>query len=325
MTTVHRLRPWLSQRQALHLVGMARSSWHYHHHPRPRVTTPIPHTARRSARWLTTGEEARILAWLDDPTHAACSVGERWAQALDAGQYVASERSWYRVARRHRRGRPRRAPLPARSTPRLCASAPHAVWSWDITWLPAPIRGQHYACYVVLDVYSRMVVAHQVELRERGDVAAAMFQAAISRLGVTPQIVHADGGAAMTSEPVRAIFAHWGIAASQNRPSVPNDNPYSEAWFKTAKSHSTIPAIFPTLEDARAWVDRFVFWYNHHHRHSGLGWQTPVHVLTGQHQAITLHRQALLDASYAAHPARYARPPRAPVTPSEAWINKPPQ
>jgi putative transposase len=310
----------------LRLVGMARSTWHYHHHPRPAVAAPVPHTTRRSDRWLTAADEATILACLDDPALPACSVGERWANAFDAGVYVASARTWYRVARRHRRSRlPRPSPRSApRSVPRLCADAPHAVWSWDITWLPTPIRGQHYACYVALDVYSRMVVAWRVEERERGERAAAMLAAAVDQLGVTPRIVHADGGAAMTSQPVQHLFAQLAIAASHSRPSTPNDNPYSEAWFKTAKYHPAAPAVFGSLADARAWLAAFVAWYNHAHRHAGIGWQTPANVLSGQHQVVTHHRQQLLDAAYAAHPTRYQRPPCAPIVPAAAWINKPP-
>lgn len=326
MTTVQTLTPRLSQRQALHLVRMARSTWHYHHHPRPRVLDPIPHTARRSARWLTTTEEAAILACLADPAHPPCSVGERWARTFDAGTYLASERSWYRVARRHGRLLPRstRSASVPRTVPQLCADAPHAVWSWDITWLPTPIRGQHYACYVVLDVYSRVVVAHRVDVRERGEIAAAMLAEAIDHLGVTPRILHADGGAAMTSQPVQHLLAHLQIAASHNRPSVPNDNPYSEAWFKTAKYHPTGPADFASLADAQRWLEAFVAWYNHEHRHAGIGWQTPTNVLSGAHTTITDQRQLLLDAANAAHPTRYRQPPHAPVVPATAWINKPP-
>jgi putative transposase len=326
VTTVQALTAWVSQRQALRLVGMARSTWHYHHHPRPRVDTPVPHTARRSERWLTEAEEATILTCLDDPAMPACSVGERWARAFDAGTYVASERSWYRVARRQRRSRPRcTPPRPTpRPIPRLCADAPHAVWSWDITWLPTPIRGQHYACYVVLDVYSRVVVAQQVAERESAAVAAALFATATARLGVVPRIVHADGGAAMTSQPVQHLFAQLGIAASHSRPSVPNDNPYSEAWFKTAKYHVEAPPVVTSLDEAQAWLDTFVSWYNHEHRHAGIGWQTPTNVLSGQHQAVTHRRQQLLDTAYAAHPQRYHRPPQAPSVPATVWINKPP-
>jgi len=326
VTTVAALMPHLSQRQALRLVGMARSTWHYQHQPRPRVADPIPQTARRSARWLTEHEEATIVACLDDPALAAGSVGERWARAFDAGVYLASERTWYRVARRHRRTRPRRPTgrTTPRPVPRLCADAPHAVWSWDITWLPTPIRGQHYACSVVLDVSSRMVVAHRVEDRESATVAATMFAAATAAHGVVPRIVHADGGAAMTSQPVQHLFAQFGIAASHNRPSTPNDNPYSEAWFKTAKYHPAAPAVFGSLPEAQVWIDGFVAWYNHEHRHSGIGWQTPANVLSGQHQTVTQHRQQLLDTAHATHPQRYHRPPQAPSLPTSAWINQPP-
>lgn len=317
------LKAVLSQTTALRLVGVARSTWHYQHHPRPRVEAPTPHPERRSAIWLSAAEEAVILTWLG---REAAAIGEVFVLALDAGVYVASQRTWHRVARRNRlSGTPVRrvTSAPPRAVPEVVARAPNAVWSWDITWLPTRYRGQSYALYVALDVFSRSIVAAQVEVGESAELATAMFTEAFDRLQVIPQIIHADGGASMTSRSVQELFARLQITPSRNRPRVANDNPFSEAWFKTAKYHPSYPVEFASLAGARIWVDDFVAWYNHHHRHSGIAWHTPASVYDGSYRAITEHRQALLTAHYQAQPDRYAHPPVTPVLPRESWINNP--
>lgn len=316
----------LSQTTALRLVGIARSTWHYQHHPRPPVDIPKPHAQRRSAAWLAAEDEAVILDWLGNERYVDASIGEVFTLALDAGVYVASMRTWYRVGRRHRLSgiaHRRAASTPPRAIPELVARAPNDVWSWDITWLPTRYRGQSYAFYVALDVYSRLIVAHRVEAHESATLATAMFRDAVDRLQVIPQVIHADGGPSMTSQSVQELFVRLQITSSRNRPRVANDNPYSEAWFKTAKYHPSYPEEFATITDARVWADDIVGWYNHQHRHSGIAWHTPASVYDGSYRAITQRRQAVLDAHYQAQPHRYAHPPSAPVLPIESWINNP--
>jgi putative transposase len=289
------------------------------------VAEPIPQTLRRSARWTTPAEEQVILGWLGDPDLAGYSVGEVFTRAWDAGTYVASMRTWYRVARRHQLvAKTRRsARQPPRAIPQLVARRAHQLWSWDITKLPARYVGQSFEFYVVIDVYSRFIVAHRVEPVESDVLAKAMFTDAFNRFNVTPEMIHSDGGPSMTSTTLKELFEQLTITQSKNRPRVSNDNPYSEAWFKTAKYHPSYPEQFDTINEAITWADNLVDWYNHEHRHSGIAWHTPASVLTGDHQRVQAERQAVLDQHYQAHTHRYTERPTVPDLPIEVWINQP--
>lgn len=316
------LKQVISQRAALGLAGVARSTWHYLHAPRPRTTDPVPHTARRSQAWLRPGEVEQITARLTDPRFAQDAVAQVFFKTWDEGVYIASLRTWHRVAARlpPRRAPRRRASRPASAIPQLHASAPGQVWCWDITKLPTSIRGSSYEFYVAMDIYSRMVVAHRVEKVEDDELARDMFTTAVAIHGV-PGTLHSDGGPSMTSNTMKEFMTSMGITASRNRPRVSNDNAYCESGFKTAKYRPTYPGTFTSHEHATTWANQYVSWYNHHHRHSGIGWHTPASVHDGTYQQITTARQAVLDA--AANPARHHRPPKAPALPIEAWINKP--
>lgn len=252
----------LSQRRALSLAGMSRSSWHYQAHPRARVTDPVPHTSRRAVSWLSEAERAAITTALRAAFGAGRSVYHAFYQALDADDPVASLSTWYRVARGLEAARPTRRRATRRSTaiPSLVATAPLQVWSWDITKLKGPYRGVTYELYMVVDVFSRMIVAWRLEEHEDDELARDMFQAAFTRFGARPTVVHSDGGPSMTSNTLTGLFRDLGIEVSRNRPRVSNDNPYSESLFKTAKYVPTYPAYFTSLEQATAWVEQFVPW-----------------------------------------------------------------
>ena len=320
------LVPALSQRVALRLVGIARSSWYYVQHPRARVADPVPHDQRRSDHWLSVHDELVIMAWVSAEQWLDTSIGELFAIAWDAGVYVASRRTWYRVARRYalpERPPRRRAAYPPRAIPELVATAPNQVWSWDITKLPTCFWGETFEFYVVLDLFSRYVVAYRVETRECEELAKDMFAEAFAQHQVRPRMVHSDGGASMTSNTVQQLFTALAISPSRSRPRVSNDNPFSEAWFKTAKYHPSYPEEFASLQQARAWAGELIDWYNHQHRHCGIAWHTPLSVFDGSYRRITKQRQAVLDDHYNQHPERYTRPPKAPEVPIEAWINDP--
>lgn len=276
---------------------------------------------------MTPAEEKLILEWLRDPRYAALSIAAVFIKALDAGIYVASMSTWYRVAQRHRvprRTGRRRARHRSAAIPELVTTGVNQVWSWDITKLPTPIRGQSYEFYMVLDVYSRYCVGYRVEEVESDELARDMFESAMTQHHARPQIVHSDGGASMTSTVVTEFLTQLDIRLTKNRPRVSNDNPYSESAFKTAKYRPDYPQIFTSLDQARAWADQHVTWYNHDHQHSGIAWHTPHHVYTGTHHQITAHRQAVLDHHYQQHPHRHHKPPTPPQLSSEVWINKPP-
>lgn len=315
----------LSLNKSLRLAGMAKSSWHYLHHRRPTTTNPVPHDERTSFTWLTEGEQAQIVAHLAREDLARLSVGEAFATVLDEGIYIASRSSWYRVAAVHKLSGDRRrtATHPPRTVPEQVAHAVGDLWCWDITKLPTPIRGAFYEFYVVLDVFSRYVVGWRVEETEDDELAKEMFTAAFTRHQMRPVVVHSDGGPSMTSSTVKELFADLNIETSRNRPRVSNDNPYSEAWFKTAKYGPTYPDAFHSLDQARFWASRFVSWYNAEHRHSGIAWHTPQTVFDGTWIDIQHARQATLDNAWRANPQRFTNRPKATELPIEVWINDP--
>jgi transposase InsO family protein len=303
----------LSQTKALALLGIAASTWHYRAHPRPAVAAPVPHTQRRSRAWLSQGELREILAMQAAAFQQDKSVHQGFYEALDAGTPIASLKTWYRVCTAHlndlRPVRPRKRHTAA-SMPQWDADAVGQVWCWDITMLPGPYRGVSFCFYMVMDVFSRKIVAWRVEDHENDDLARDMFDAAFTTEGRTPRLVHSDRGASMTSLTLTGLFALLGVTASKNRPRVSNDNPYAETLFKTAK-HAGFgyPRYFQTLEEARAWVAGFVHKYNTEHRHRGLEGHTPANVHDGSWIQIHHQRQATVDALYAEHPERFNNPP----------------
>lgn len=316
-----------SLNSSLRLVGVAKSSWHYLHHPRAAKVDPVPHCERQAAAWLSPAEQAKVVAQLGREDLANLSVGEAFATVLDEGTYIASRSSWYRIAAAHKLSGDRRrtASHPPATVPEQVAYGVGGLWSWDITKLPTPIRGQNFEFYVVLDVFSRYVVAWRVEEHECDQLAREMFDKAFAEHGIRPRVVHSDGGPSMTSSTVKELFADLNIEISRNRPRVSNDNPYSEAWFKTAKYEPSYPEIFNTIDEARRWAEEFVFWYNTRHRHSGIAWHTPQSVFDGTWIDVQQARQATLDTAWAAKPQRFTTRPTPPRLPIEVWINDPTQ
>jgi transposase InsO family protein len=316
----------LSQRAALELAGMSRSTWHYRTRPRPRAADPVPHTARVAASWLTSAEQDLIVVKLRAAFTSGESVYQAFYDALDAGEPVASLSSWYRIARKQLAAqRPVRRTRKHRATavPTLVADAPLQAWSWDITHLKGPYRKVTYQLYLALDVFSRLVVAWRVEAREDDDLAREMFDDAFARHGARPRVVHSDGGPAMTSKTLTELFSELGIEISRNRPRISNDNPYSESLFKTAKYLPTYPDYFTDIDQARTWAADFVDWYNHRHHHAGLEGHTPADVHHGTWREVHAQRLAAMEQLYATHPERFTRPPliRAPM--AQVAINHP--
>lgn len=313
----------LSQRRSLALTGMSRSSWHYRSKPRARVADPVPHTARRAASWLEAHERDTILGRLGAAFARGASVYQAFYEALDAGDPVASLSSWYRLARRLEPHRParRRARHRASAVPSLLADAPMQVWSWDITKLKGPYLRVTYELYVVVDVFSRMIVAWRVEAHEDDDLAAEMFAGAFARSGARPRVVHSDGGPAMKSNTLTGLLRSLGVEVSRNRPRVSNDNPYSESLFKTAKYAPTYPTHFASIEQARDWVTEFVAWYNHDHRHSGLEGHTPASIHDGSWVAVHQQRQTTLARLHAEHPERFTKHPTVRTPMAQVGIN----
>jgi putative transposase len=224
------------------------------------------------------------------------------------------------------RERRRQRTHPARKKPELIATAPNRVWSWDITKLQGPTRGTYYELFVIIDIFSRYVVGWMVSPAETGELAEAFIADTLQRHGIDRDqlTLHADRGTSMTSKPVAQLLVDLGVARSHSRPHVSNDNPYSEANFKTLKYCPAFPGRFGSIHDARAFCAVFFDHYNHVHRHAGIGLHTPASVHYGTATEIRAQRAVTLDAAYAANPARFRhRQPRPPKLPTVAWINEP--
>jgi putative transposase len=215
---------------------------------------------------------------------------------------------------------------PAMIKPELEANGPNQVWSWDITKLKGPVRGVYYLLYVMIDIFSRKAVHWEIWPTENGVLAKEFIQHAIAtNNGIKPRSIHADRGTSMTSGTVTGLLALLGIDQSHSRPHVSNDNPYSEAHFKTLKYCPAFPGRFGSIEDANVFCSQFFDYYNREHRHSGIGMHTPSSVHDGTAVQIQARRIATLHAAYLARPDRFrGRRPYPPPLPAKVWINQPP-
>jgi putative transposase len=256
--------------------GKSRATVHRHRQPQPVVlgsrSAPAPHPAA-----LSPDERARVLAVLRSPRFVDRAPAQVWATLLDEGLYLCSISTMYRLLREcgQVRERRRQAIHAARVRPELVARAPSQVFTWDITKLKGPVKGVYYDLYVMLDISSRYVVHWEVHARESAELAEQFIAAAIrANGGQAPAHVHADRGTSMTSKPVAALLAELNIAQSHSRPRVSNDNPYSEAQFRTLKYCPAFPKRFGSLAHARAFCTEFFTYYNHEHRHSGISLHT---------------------------------------------------
>lgn len=313
-----------STAKACALLGKPRGSHYRDRRPVPLV--PAQRSPRASPpNALTVAEQDEIIAVLTSARFCDKSVAQTWATLLDEGVYLASRSTMHRLLRLIGQAGDRRnqAAHPARARPELMATKPGDVWSWDITKLRGPERGVYYDLYVILDIYSRYVVGWTVAAREDADIAKDLIEQAAQVHGA-PGSLHADRGTSMTSKPVAQLLVDLGVARSHSRPHVSNDNPFSEAAFKTLKYAPAFPGHFGSVADARAFCEAFFSYYNHEHRHSGIALHTPASVHFGTAEQVRQHRQATLHAAYDAHPRRFRhRRPEPPKLPTAAWINQP--
>jgi putative transposase len=254
-----------------------------------------------------------------------------WARLLDDGVYLCSISTMYRLlaVAGENRERRRQRTHPARQKPELIARRPNQVWSWDITKLQGPERGVYYELFVIIDIFSRYVVGWMVSPAETGELAEAFIADTLNLHGIAPgQLsLHADRGTSMTSKPVAQLLIDLGVARSHSRPHVSNDNPYSEAQFKTLKYCPAFPGRFGSIQDARTFCVAFFDHYNHVHRHAGIGLHTPASVHYGTAGEIRAQRAVTLDAAYAANPpdSGTADPNPRNCPPSPGSTNPPPK
>jgi putative transposase len=325
--TIDELATIVGKRAACAALGRSRATYYRRHRQSPRPPRS-PRTPRPQPRALSPAERTEVIGILHEERFVDQAPATIYATLLDEGRYVCSVPTMYRVLRAadevHERRR--QARHPATVKPELVATHPNAVWSWDITKLLGPEKWTYFHLYVIIDIFSRYVPGWLLAKRETAELAEHLIAETIRKHNVVADqlTIHADRGTSMASKTVALLLADLGVTKSHSRPHCSNDNPYSEAQFKTLKYRPEFPERFGSIEDGRAFCRRFFRWYNHEHRHSGIGFHTPAAVHFELAEPIHLERARVLQAAYAAHPERFVRQsPVPPQLPGVVWINKP--
>lgn len=316
--------PAIAVRRVLRALGASPATWYRRRRP------CLPRLARRGAPplALSGAERSAILELLNGPRFADCTPYTAFARLLDEGRYLASVRTLYRVLAASGQSRERRNQLihPAHAKPELIATGANQVWSWDITRLKGPMKWQFFYLYVLIDIFSRYVVGWVLARAENAGVAQMLIEESCAKHGVARDslTLHSDRGSPMRAKSTAELLVDLGVAASFSRPRVSNDNPFSEAQFKTLKYRPEFPGRFASLEHARTHLREFFAWYNEEHRHSGIGFMTPAAVHFGRAAALHAQRTQVLAAAYRAHPSRFkGRIPMPPELPEIVGINLP--
>ena len=277
---------------------------------------------------MTEEEREQILQELYSERFVDLSPRQVYAALLDDGIYLCSWRSMYRLLKQKEASQERRRIRRhgKYQKPELVATAPNRVWSWDITYLKTQVRGRFYYLYVVMDIFSRYIVGWMLAEEECQELAKQLLSKTIEKHNAAPGelTVHADRGAPMKSQSVSDLLEKLDVARSHSRPRVSNDNPYSEAGFKTMKYRPEFPERIADFAEAEAFCRRYFVWYNTEHYHTGIALLTPEQVHYGQASEILDRRQKILDAAFAENPQRFGgRRPSAGKLPTEVWINAP--
>jgi len=322
VTAVEELGKSVGVVAACEAIGVPRATLYRRRRP---TTTPSPRAP--SHRALRAEECARVLATLNGARFADKAPAEVYGTLLDEGTYLCSVSTMYRLLRENGLVRERRDQLthPAYAKPELLATGPNQLWSWDITKLKGPQKWNAFHLYVIIDVFSRYVVGWMVAERESAGLAKRLIAETVGKekVDAAQLTLHADRGTSMRSKLVAQLLADLGVSKTHSRPHVSDDNPFSESQFKTLKYRPCFPERFGSIEDAQGFCRGFFRWYNHEHRHHGIALLTPVQVHQRRADAVLAERQRVLDAAYAANPARFGRPPKVPALAKEVWINPP--
>jgi transposase InsO family protein len=272
-----------------------------------RATAPRPEPHNK----LSAHERAQVLQTCHRPEFESLPPSQIVPTLADRGEYLASESSFYRVLRKaneqHDRGRAK--PRQKRAKPdEYQTRGPNQCWTWDVTWLKSPVNGMYFYLYMMVDIFSRKITAWEVHETESGELAAQLLRRGVMAEGcaATLRCLHADNGAIQKSSTLRATLEWLGVAASYSRPRVSNDNPFSEALFRTAKYRPEFPADgFASLEAARQWCAAFVRWYNEEHKHSAIKFVTPGQRHRGEDIALLADRDDVYRQAKAANPSRW--------------------
>ena len=309
---------------ACQALGVSRATFYR----RQRLTPGHQQPRSTPARALCDSEREQVLDVLACPRFVDRAPAEVVATLLDEGHYLCSERTMYRILATNQPVRERRNQRehPQYAKPELVATAPNQTWSWDITKLLGPTKWTYFYLYVVLDIFSRYAVGWMVADRENSALAACLIEETCHKQGVRPQILtlHSDRGAPMTSKCIAQLLADLGVTRSLSRPQVSDDNPFSEAQFKTLKYHPGFPGRFHNITAAIAFCRTFFPWYNTEHRHGGIAMLTPGDVHHHRTQSVLHQRRRTLQAAWTRHPERFVRGiPKPDPLPEAVWINPP--
>lgn len=323
MKAVEELHPLVGVQAACQALAIPPSSWYRSLRPEqdlaPRPSPP---------RTLSEAERETALDVLTSPRFVDMSPQAVFATLLDEGIYHCSTSTFYRILSANEQVRERRNQLthPEYHKPELLAERPNEVWSWDITKLRGPKKWNHYQLYLILDIFSRCVVGWAVYERESAVLAKHLIEETCAKHGIQEDqlTIHADRGSSMRSRTVAQLYIDLGVAKSHSRPYTSSDNPFSESQFKTMKYRPAYPKHFSSVQEARDFVRTFVDWYNHEHRHSGIGLMPPAAVHSGEAQELRRKRNHVLACAYDITPERFVNGiPKAPALPEAVWINKP--
>lgn len=289
---------------------------------RPSAQRPVPKNK------LSEDEREHIVKIANQPEFKSLPPSQIVPQLADEGVYIASESTMYRVLKekemQHHRGRSKQPHSKPIST--HCATGPNQVWMWDITWLPGPAKGIYFYLYLILDLYSRKIIAWEVWLEESAENASLLVRRGmISEQLISqqqPLVLHSDNGSPMKGSSLIETLYQLGITPSRSRPRVSNDNPYAESIFRTCKYRPDFPSKgFSDLTEARTWVLSFTRWYNKEHRHSGLNFLTPNQRHDGSTEQIFEQRRKVYEQAKSLHPERWSRETRNWTLEDEVWLN----
>ena len=312
--------------------ALAVPSASYYRWSRPEDVGPtVPRPRPRPPLALSAEQEKAVLDVLHSERFVDVAPPEVYATLLEEQNYLCSTRTMYRILDRHGEVHERRDQLrhPVAAKPELLATAPNRVWSWDITKLKGPVKWTYFYLYVILDIFSRKAVGWMLAHQESAELAKRLLRETLDKEGIeSPEthelFLHSDRGPSMTSKTLGQLLADLSITRSLSRPYTSNDNPFSEAQFRTLKYRPGFPDRFGSFQDALSFLRQFFLWYNEEHRHGGIGYFTPGQVHRGEVTLITAKRQDALDAAFTAHPERFkGRRPLPPALPTEVWINPP--
>ena len=324
---IQALTPVVGVRAGCTAVGESQARYYRRHRKSPPPAKP-ERLPKPQPRALSDYERKEVLNVMNCEEYVDESPWTIYHRELDRGNYLASVPTMYRILRAVDQVKERRrvASHPAKVKPELVATKPNDVWSWDITKLLGPQKWTYFYLYVIIDIFSRYVVGWMLARAENAQLAKVLIRQAVTNQCISPDqlTLHSDNGSPMTAKPFAFLLADLGVAKSYSRPHTSNDNPYSEAQFRTLKYRPDFPNRFGSYEDALDFCRRFFHWYSYLHLHSGIGFHTPADVHYGRALAIQEKRQTVLDGAYAAHPERFVHKPPVPLEiPAVAWINEP--